>query len=39
MTVDLQIVEPALVKHLGASGRLETTSTAVVGGLRFFVRF
>jgi porin len=38
-TVDLQIVEPALTKHLGSSGRLEDTGTSVVAGLRLYVRF
>lgn len=39
LTADLQIVEPALARNLGASGRLENASTAVVAGLRMSVRF
>jgi porin len=38
-TVDLQIVEPALKRHLGSSGQLEDTDTAVVAGLRLHVKF
>jgi len=38
-TLDLQVIEPALTKHLGSSGRLEDTDTAVVAGLRLYVRF
>jgi porin len=38
-TVDLQIIVPAIAKHLGSSGRLEDTDTAVVAGLRLYARF
>ncbi len=38
-TADLQIVEPALSKNLGASGQLEDARAAVVAGLRLLVRF
>jgi porin len=38
-TADLQIVEPALKKKLGSSGRLENVDTTVIAGLRFYVRF
>jgi carbohydrate-selective porin OprB len=39
LTADLQIVNPALDKTLTTSGRLKDVNTAVVGGLRAFVRF
>jgi porin len=39
VTLDLQVVEPGLKKVLGPGGRLEDVDTAVVGGLRAFVRF
>jgi porin len=39
LTVDLQIVNPGLKKTLTSSGELKDMSTAVVGGLRAFVRF
>jgi porin len=39
LTVDLQIVNPALNKTLAAGGQLKDVNTAVVGGLRAFVRF
>jgi porin len=38
-TLDLQVIEPALQKKLGSSGRLENVDTAVVAGLRLRVRF
>jgi porin len=38
-TVDLQVVEPALQRHVGSSGTLENTGTAVVAGLRLRARF
>jgi porin len=38
-TVDLQVVEPGLTKKLNSSGRLEEVDTAVVFGLRLYVRF
>ena len=39
LTVDLQIVNPGLKKTLGSGGQLKDVDTAVVGGLRAFVRF
>jgi porin len=38
-TLDLQVIEPALTKNLDSSGQLEDVDTAVVAGLRFYVRF
>ena len=38
-TLDLQIIEPALKKNLSSSGRLENADTAVVAGLRLYMRF
>jgi porin len=38
-TLDLQVIEPALTKHLGSSGGLEDVDTTVVAGLRLYVRF
>ena len=38
-TVDLQIIEPALKKKLTSSGQLENADTAVVAGLRLYMRF
>jgi hypothetical protein len=38
-TLDLQVIEPALKKNLTSSGRLEDTETAVVAGLRLYMRF
>jgi porin len=37
-TVDLQVIEPALKKNLTSSG-LENADTAVVAGLRLYMRF
>ncbi len=39
LTVDLQIVNPGLKKTLTSSGQLKDVDTAVVGGLRAFMRF
>ncbi len=39
VTADLQIVNAALDKALGASGQLEDVNTAVVAGLRVYTRF
>lgn len=39
VTLDLQVVEPGLKKTLSSTGQLEKVGTAVVGGLRAFVRF
>ena len=38
-TVDLQIVDPALRNDLGSTGRLTNVGTAVVAGLRMYLRF
>ena len=38
-TLDLQIVNPGLKKTLDASGTLREVNTAVVPGLRLYVRF
>ena len=38
-TLDLQVIEPALQKKLGSSGRLENVDTTVVAGLRLRARF
>jgi porin len=38
-TADLQIVEPGLKKVLGPNNQLRDMHTAVVAGLRFYVRF
>jgi porin len=39
VTVDLQVVNPGLKKTLTSSGELKDVNTAVVGGLRAYVRF
>ena len=39
MTLDLQIVEPALQKTLSLSGQLKDVKTAIVPGFRVYVRF
>lgn len=39
VTLDLQVVEPGLKKTLSSSGQLTDVGTAVIGGLRAFVRF
>jgi porin len=40
MTLDLQIIDPALKKQLNSAGkRLEDTNTAVVSGIRLYARF
>ena len=38
MSLDLQVIDPALKKALGSSG-LRNVDTAVVGGVRMYVRF
>ena len=38
-TLDLQVIEPALQKTVGSSGRLERVDTTVVAGLRLRARF
>ena len=38
-TLDLQVIDPAIKKHLGSSGQLESTGTTVIAGLRLYVRF
>jgi porin len=39
LTVDLQVVNPGFKKTLTSSGELKDVNTAVVGGLRAYVRF
>ena len=39
LTADLQIVNPGLKKTLTSSGELKDVNTAVVAGLRAFMRF
>jgi porin len=38
-TLDLQVIEPALKKKINSTGKLEDVNTAVVAGLRLWVRF
>jgi porin len=38
-SLNLQVIEPALAKNLDSSGQLEDADTAVVAGLRVYVRF
>ncbi|HSE05843.1 MAG TPA: carbohydrate porin [Methylomirabilota bacterium] len=38
-TLDLQVIDPALTRTLGSSGRLENVDTAMVAGLRLQIRF
>lgn len=38
-SLDLQILNPGLKKTLGSNGQLQDVNTAVVGGVRVFVRF
>jgi porin len=38
-TLDLQVIDSALKKNLTSSGRLENADTAVVAGLRLYMRF
>lgn len=38
MSLDLQVIDPALKKTLGSSG-LRNVDTAVVGGVRMYIRF
>jgi porin len=38
VSLDLQVIEPALKKMLGSSGQLKNVDTAVVGGVRMYVR-
>jgi porin len=38
-TLDLQIIDPALKRTLDSSGRLQDVNTAVVAGLRLYIRF
>jgi porin len=39
VSLDLQVIEPALQKMLGSSGQLKNVDTAVVGGVRMYIRF
>jgi hypothetical protein len=38
-SVDLQVIDPALNKMLDPPGRLKNVDTAMVAGLRLYVRF
>ena len=38
-TLDLQIIDPGLKKTLDSSGELKNVDTAVVAGLRLYMRF
>jgi porin len=38
-TLDLQVIDPALNKTVDSSGRLKNVDTAVVAGLRLYMRF
>jgi porin len=38
-TLDLQIIDPALKRTLDSSGRLQDVNTAVVAGVRLYIRF
>jgi porin len=39
LSADLQVVNPGLKKMVGSGGQLKDVDTALVGGLRAFVRF
>jgi len=39
VSLDLQVVNPALTKRVTSSSGIKDVDTAVVGGLRAFVRF
>jgi len=39
MSLDLQVINPGLKKTLSSSGNLKDVDTAVVAGLRMYVRF
>ena len=39
VSLDLQVVNPALTKRVTSSAGIKDVDTAVVGGLRAFVRF
>ena len=39
VSLDLQVVNPALTKTVTSSGGIKNVDTAVIGGLRVFVRF
>ena len=39
VSLDLQVIEPALKKMLGSGGALKNVDTAVVGGVRMYIRF
>ena len=39
LSLDLQIVPPAVKKTVSSSGGLKDVDTAVIGGARAFVRF
>jgi porin len=39
MSLDLQVIDPGLKKTLNSSGGLKNVDTAVVGGVRMYIRF
>ena len=39
LTPDLQIIEPRLKKTLGPTGGLNNVNTAIMAGLRVYIRF
>lgn len=39
VSLDLQVIEPGLKKMLGSNGTLQNVDTAVVGGIRMYIRF
>ena len=39
MSLDLQVIDPGLKKTLSSSGGLKNVDTAVVGGVRMYIRF
>jgi porin len=39
VSLDLQVINPGLKKTVSSSGNLKDVDTAVVGGLRMYVRF
>jgi porin len=39
MSLDLQVVNPGLQKMLNSSNQLQNVNTAVVGGVRMYIRF
>jgi porin len=39
MSLDLQVINPGLQKMLNSSNNLQNVDTAVVGGVRMYIRF